>query len=322
MRYPPKQLRLRKNRQQKKRTSTQKGVVIIVALFIVALIATMTYFMMARLERDTRRTTLILREAQAAQYANGSLIWAIDQLKNNWRAQKENQIIDPVPIISPTNTVNGYQIKSTIFDMQARFNVNDLNDPVAKDGFIRLLRHVLPQMNLKESRKICDALTDWTSTVPENEINKYYLELTPAYRSPHKPMATVSEMLLVKGVTPTIFNALKPYISALPALSAKINVQTAPVPVLLSLDQSMTVDAAKAFAAARKQTPVISLGSELLKKLQIKPDKITVVSNYFLVETEVKIENQRLLLYTLLQRETKDKEALIHILWQAKGVAE
>jgi type II secretory pathway component PulK len=47
----------------------QQGVVIVIALFIVALVATMAYAMMVRIERDTRRTSLILRNTQAEFYA-------------------------------------------------------------------------------------------------------------------------------------------------------------------------------------------------------------------------------------------------------------
>ena len=41
-------------------------------------------------------------------------------------------------------------------------------------------------------------------------------------------------------------------------------------------------------------------------------------SNYFLVETDVGIERQHILLYTLLQRETSGK-ANVFVLWQNRG---
>src|SRR3990167_1767650 len=92
----------------------QQGVVIVVALFIVALVATMAYIMMSRLARDTRQTTLILRNVQAENYAQGSIAWARDHLKNDFERQKPKQMIDPVPIQSPIKEVDGYKISSKI----------------------------------------------------------------------------------------------------------------------------------------------------------------------------------------------------------------
>ncbi|MBV9575373.1 MAG: general secretion pathway protein GspK, partial [Gammaproteobacteria bacterium] len=102
--------------------------VIVIALFIVALAATMAYVMMSRLERDTRRTSLLLHYTQANFYAQGSIVWAMDQLRNNWERQKTNKLVDEIPIKSPENVMNGYKISSTIYDMQSRFNLNNLNN--------------------------------------------------------------------------------------------------------------------------------------------------------------------------------------------------
>ena len=113
----------------------QQGVVIVVALFIVALVATMAYMMMSRFSRDTLRTSLILRNTQAEFYARGSIVWAIDQLRTNWEKRKPNQIVDVMPVKSPVIDVNGYKISSTIYDMQARFNLNNLNNANAQKRF-------------------------------------------------------------------------------------------------------------------------------------------------------------------------------------------
>src|SRR5258708_1218566 len=121
MLFQPSQVRLHSSHPSR---SHQQGVVIVVALFIVALVATMAYVMMARLERDTRCTTLILRDTQAEFYAQGSIAWAMDQLRNNWEKQKPNQLVDITPITSPVMNENGYRIVSTIYDMQARYNLN------------------------------------------------------------------------------------------------------------------------------------------------------------------------------------------------------
>lgn len=309
-----------------KSLSRQSGVVIVVALFIVALIATMAYVMMSRLERDTRRTSMILHNTQAEFYAQGSIAWAMDQLRNNWEKQRPNKLVDETPIKSPEIEVNGYKVASTIYDMQSRFNINNLNTPEAQSDFKRLIQAVAPELNEEKARNIVSAIYDWiTPQSQQSEFNKYYANLPVPYRPAHRAMLSISELIHVKDITPDLFNRLKLYVTALPAHTG-INIREAQIPVLLTLSPTMSLTIAKALAQLRDQNmaqmvnPQAFLNSEAVRSLQIVPDKVIPVSNYFLVETEVTIENQHVLLYTLLERVTKDNKAMINILWQSKGI--
>jgi general secretion pathway protein K len=67
-----------------------------------------------------------------------------------------------------------------------------------------------------------------------------------------------SELLAVKGVTPAIYAALRPYVTALPTTSAKINLNTAPLPVLTSIAESPTTGW-QAFIEERTKDPLTSL---------------------------------------------------------------
>lgn len=304
----------------------QQGVVIVVALFIVALVAVMAFAMMSRLERDTKRTSLILRNAEAEYYAQGSVAWAIDQLRNNWEKKQANKLIDVLPICSPVLNVNGYKIFSTIEDMQSRLNVNNINTLESQATMVHLLKIVDAKLGEVQAREIASAIFDWIMPIPQrNKFNKYYLNSPIPYRAAHRPLFTISELRLVKGMTPRLFNALKPYIVALPG-STKINVQTASVPVLMTLGTTMTLETAQAIEKARKQKPFIDaqsfLNLEMVKNHHISAENIAVVSNFFLVETHVVIENQDLALYTLLERTAKQAEAQVSILWQSKSLAE
>ena len=59
---------------------------------------------------------------------------------------------------------------------------------------------------------------------------------------------------------------------------------------------------------------------DIIKNHQIKSERVTLTSQYFLVETEVKIERQRILLYTLLQRNSSAGKADMLVLWQNRGM--
>lgn len=300
----------------------QRGVVIVVALFMVALIAVMSFSMMARFERDTRRTLLIFRHVEAAYYAEGSLAWAMDQLRNNWEQQKKNQLIDKMPLKADDVMVNHYHIVSKIYDMQARFNINLLPNLDRQNDFLRLLKILDKELPENKARQITQAVFDWITPIPqENEFTKYYLQLPAPYRAAHRPMMSVSELRLVKGMTPELYNLISPYLSALPE-TAFINVQTAPLPILMTLSPKMNEDNVKKLIKQREQHPFVSKDDlKTLPRSWEVHDQIVTVSKYFLVETIVTIENQRLALYTLLERIPNEDKASVKILWQSKGVA-
>lgn len=285
----------------------QRGVVIVLALFIVALVATMAYLMLERLERDTTRTRLILRSTQAALYAQGSVAWAMDQLRNDWEQKKPDQVIDQMPMMLPRSEMNGYTISSTIDDMQGRYNLNNLTNPAAQKDFLRLMLALSPTLNEDQARAIIQATLEGASRTD---------------RIPRRAMVSPSEWKTVKGMTPALYELLSPYVTALPETTL-INVQTAPAPVLLTLSESMTLPAALAIVTTRAQSLPVSTQAFLEKDIVINhpipENKITVSSSYFLVKTDVGIENQHLLIYTLLQRVTKQDKAHIEILWQSIG---
>jgi len=311
--------------RQPKRLERQKGVVIVVALFIVALVATMAYVMMERLERDTRQTTLIMRNAQAEMYVQGSIAWAIDQLSNDWVRQKKDQLIDPVPIKSPVDNRQGYKIRSTIYDMQARFNVNNVSTPEGLADFQRLLRAVKPELTVEQAQEISQSVFYWiTPQTADGLRNKYYTELPVPYRAAGRMMQSVSELRLVKGMTPVLFNALRPYITALP-IPTPINVQTAEAPVLMSISSEMSLATAKAIETIRVKNPILSpevfSNLDVIKNHPIEgiKNKVICVSSYFLVETDITMTDQHLVIFTLLERNMNGNNPVVTILWQAKG---
>ena len=297
--------------------------VIVVALFIVALVATMSYVMMARLARDTRRTELILRNNQAELYAGGSVIWAKDYLRNDWIKQKKDKRIDELPIKSPVNEVNGYSISSTITDAQGRFNINNVAKPEWQSSFIRLINLVDPNVSQGDASAIALATVDWvTSGARDNEFTRYYAELPVPYRPAHALMVDPGELRLVKGVTPKLFAALKPYITALPEVTP-INAQSAEAPVLALLSATMSLQTAQTIHELLIKAPPPNMAAfmalDVIKNHHIQESQATLTSNYFLVSTEVGIEHQRILLYTLLQRLPGSGKADVLILWQNRG---
>lgn len=301
----------------------QQGTAIIVALFVVALVAVAATMMIERLRTDTRRTELVLNANKAYLYAQGSIIWAIDQLNNNWKQQQPNKIIDRTPISSPIDHQDGANISSVIYDAQGYFNINNLNNPPTLINFIRLIQTLAPEVNGGNAQNIALAVFDWISSNTKSpELDDYYLKSSPPYRAPHRLMVSVSELRLVKGITPQLFEKLSPYIIALPRQSL-ININNATAPIFVALSQNMTPETGKAIEKAVKQAPFNNtndfLNFDPVKNSQIEADKITITSNFFLVKTNVTLGQQNLILYTLLERIAQGSQTKTVVLWQSKG---
>jgi general secretion pathway protein K len=300
----------------------QQGAAIIVALFLTALVAAMAVAMMERFRTDTRRTELLLNANQANFYAQGSVVWAKDQLITNWKNQQPNRIIDKTPIRS-TNQQNNALIVNTIEDAQGFFNLNNLSDSNYQASLVQLIKVVSPKTDPATAQAIALGIVDWISPgIKGSAFDRFYAEQNPPYLAPHRPMVSISELRLVKGMTPELFNALSPFITALPN-PTPININNTAAPILMSLSNTLTPTSAAALMAYAQKTPFTStqqfLNFEIVKNNPIPENKITVTSNFFLVKSEITIGQQHLLLYTLLQRLAKDKDAIVIVLWQTKG---
>ena len=303
----------------------QRGVVIIVALFLVALVATLSIAMLSRLDRDVYRTRLINTQLQAELYAQASVNWAMDQLRQDWIAQKPNKVIDPTPIESPKDEVRGYQIQSTILDAQTQFNINNLVTPESQLDFIRLLRVIDPQMSLEAATALVRAIVNWITPMSEgsvkNEYSEYYAHLPQPYRAAHRAMTDISELKLVKGITNALYLKLKPYLCALPT-TTPLNIQGAKAPLLASLSPTMTKESAQVLMDKRKEKPFTDtktfMNLDIVKNHEIAANKITTTSTYFVVVTDVNIGDQALSLKTVIERIAQDGKVMLRIVSQSK----
>lgn len=331
---------------KKTRLRSQQGAAIIMALFVTALVAAIATAMISRLQVDIRRTELLQNANTAYLYAQGSIIWATAALDESAAKQKENPI-DRTPIQSPVDEENGVKIQSTIYDAQGSFNLNSLSESSAQPDFVRLIHLASPEIEEEQAKNIVKAIVDWiTPSSNDQALAEYYVKQTPAYRAPHRPMVSISELRLVKGVTPALFETLSPLITALPK-PTKLNINSVKMLTLMSLSPKITPEIAKKLTDRVKATPFLTMESlqndELIKNNEIETNKLTISSNYFLVVTNVTVGQQLLTLDTMMVRgggketdkqaekkeaspeteSTKTKEQPTQsntvILWQSKG---
>ena len=139
--------------------SSQRGTAIIIALFVMAIAVAASVAMMTRLHVDIRRTESLLNAEQAAQYAQGSVAWAIDRLNLDWQQKKPDQVVDKTPVKSSEDNVNGFKITGVIYDAQSFFNLNNLAVADYQFDFLHLLKIIDPKLKNNDATRItssCD----------------------------------------------------------------------------------------------------------------------------------------------------------------------
>lgn len=115
----------------------------------------------------------------------------------------------------------------------------------------------------EQATEIIHALIDWQDADDEsNEYGAetgYYLSMDPAYSSANEPLFVDDELLLVKGITPQLFfgneehEGIAPYITTR-GTDGVININTAPAPVLLALNDELDQEMAESIIDFRNES--------------------------------------------------------------------
>jgi general secretion pathway protein K len=100
--------------------------------------------------------------------------------------------------------------KITIVDMERKWNINRVADPRAPQ--MDILKQAMQEVGVTDEEKastIIDSIIDWISPAEDAHFSgaksEYYLSLNPPYTCKNGFVEDLSELLLVKGMTPEIF---------------------------------------------------------------------------------------------------------------------
>lgn len=245
----------------------QRGMALILALFIVVLVTTVVVSVSWRFQLSMARNENRWHGAQARAYLEGGeqlarkvLIEDATESQNDTLKEMWAQTGEPLP------TDEGW-IRGTLEDAHGRFNLNLLQTPVVdpKDKnppqgmerynemqrrFIRFMQMIEwddgSQIDPSEAVEVIDAISDWLDedsnpTGFSGAEASYYNSLDPPVTITNGPMTSVSELLLVKGVTPELYQKLLPYIIALPE-DVKMNINTVPKEILRSFNRKTVME--------------------------------------------------------------------------------
>jgi general secretion pathway protein K len=305
-----------------------RGVALITALLVVAIATLAATAILASANASVHRTASLRDSEQAWWYAQGVESWVLGILAYDATHSNDHDGFDE-PWAQPVDylPVDEGAVRGQVVDLQGRFNLNNLRAQPAQAGqaqggqqphgdvygaqFLRLLRGCDCLEADQGADTILRAVRDWMAQTQsgfgsDDAKDSYYLGLTPPYRTGSRLFAAPSELLAVRGVTPKVYAALRPFITALPSPKATpVNVNTAPVEVLRSLsdsadDSRLTRWVKRVQNDKHPATSVNEFISETGSSAQ--PQQLSVKTNFFQIRGEVFVGTGRLALYSLVYR--------------------
>lgn len=336
----------------------QRGVALLMALVILAIAATLAAGMIWELSLDQHRTANLIQGDQAMQYALGAEAWSEQILRRDVENARQPQPGQPAAgggnsvnltqdwaMHLPPLPVQGGSVTGQMQDLQGLFNLNNLvsaqANPATQSTALTQFQRLLTNLNLDPG--IAYAVLDWVNRgdqphIPGGAKDETYSRLQPPYLTAERPMTSVTELLLVAGITPDVFQKLEPYVCALPLTintpvpnpnpnpnpnpdpnpkpivggsptisPIPVNVNTAPPMVLMSLAPNIDLGTATALSQALAMHPIDNQSAlagtwSQLTNNQRLPQNVGVTSNYFRLTVKVIIGSTHLTMYSLLYR--------------------
>ncbi len=289
----------------------QRGVALITAILIMALITTLTFSLEWDNSLDLRRTYVSMYREEAIQAAIGAESWVLGILRQDLDDSQTDHLgeiwasdIPPLPLES--DDIQG-AVFGKIEDLQGRFNINNL---IGQDGNV-------DQPSLEQFRRLLIALdvdvrfagiaADWLdvndeASFPDGAEDSIYTGIVPPYRTANQILSSTSELAALEGMDKATMDTLLPHIVALPG-HADINVNTATGPVLQSLDENITTADVERLLSERQESGFADIANTFSSL--VTPDvlnQLEETSDFFRLKVIVQIDTVRITYYSLLER--------------------
>jgi general secretion pathway protein K len=207
-------------------------------------------------------------------------------------------------------------------DENAKINVNvmgdETGDPKRRDARDALYRAVSILFEREEiDMGILDAIMDWidpdSETRPDGAEDDYYGSLDPPYTCKNGPLDTLSELLMIRGITDEVYGKISTYLTIYS--DGTININTVGKEILMCLDEGMDEAMAEAIIEYRGETPFEGPNWQQAFRDVINNDDvynrinyiIGVTSNAFSVTSVGRVERVEKAIRAVIDREGEGK---------------
>jgi len=289
----------------------QRGVALITAILITALVSSVALNLAWDNALDMRRTMTLLYRDQAVQVAMGAESWVSSILRADLEETDTDHLgeiwASELPGLPVQSDVVQGELFGEIEDLQGRFNVNNLVDQngevdeLALEQFQRLL------LALELDPRFAGIAADWIdanreAAFPDGAEDAIYTGFIPAYRTPNLSITNATELAALEGMDKESFDVLAPHIVALPGRTG-INVNTATAPVLQSLGENLSASDVESLIAERENGGFADMQNTFstLVAPEILP-QLEETTSYFQLRLVVQIATVRIIYFSTLQR--------------------
>lgn len=330
------------------RPQQQQGVALLMVLLVIALVTVLAVSLSGRSHHAVQRT-LNLGQAEQAYWYWLSAEDIVRELVQT-EIKEDEGIAHSQQLWAQQSAgegmafpVEGGVIRGKIKDLRSCFNLNSLAFGASEDDALlprrkaqlwHLLLAVVTDIDAYTADVIVDSVADWLDEDSDiggsyGSESVDYLSLPFPYQAANAWFAQVSELRLVRGVSATIYQQLRPYVCVLPkdnSLRINVNTVSQDQPELLHAVTvgAMTKDDAASFLANRKQGGYDSIdaarqqgalnhaaGRELEANLGQPLDDLDVTSNYFQLNATIGVGDFKLPVESQLMV-TQDATAVIY----------
>ena len=304
-------------------SGAQRGAALIIAMVIAALAAVVAMSLAANQQQWFASMTNRRDQVQAQALALAGVQWARQILFEDAKtAGAVDTLTEPWALPLPATPLENGSIEGSIIDAQGLLNVNNLapvDSSITPDAerarFARLFARLgVPPASL-------DAIADWIDTDsvtrPTGAEDAWYAQQANPMLAANATIVRSAELSLVRGLSPATVTMLAPYVIALPPVT-KLNVNTAPAPVLATAVDGLDATGLSALLASRAQKPFSDIPSDFGSRLPqgaviAYESGLDVKSNFFLVTVLARQGDTRARARALLER---GKGAWPTIVWQ------
>lgn len=299
--------------RQQHSVKSQQGIALITALIIVSIVVNVAVWLVYRQQIDIRQTANVLHLEQAYQYADAIETWSSAVLVRDFQKNKQVDSLDEDwAKVLPSLPIKGGSLQARLYDLQGRFNINNILDD--KDKIIprqlAILQGLLRRLNM--DAKLAAVITDWLDKNPVITGNDgaemdYYLGLDPPYLSADTDMVSPSELRLLKDMDQKNVRLLSKQLATLKTqgIPTNINLNTASSEVLvaLGLNDSLATDLIEQREDRPFQTVEDFFTQAEVANLIKDRSGLSVNSQWFLLQANIQIDRSRVRLNSILFRD-------------------
>ena len=293
-----------------KRFQKTSGVALVSVLLVVFVLVAVTGRLLSSHNLVVSRHVNAFEYNQALQYLLGAESMAKEALHSDYLTTGPK--IDHLGEIWAKNIMpfeldEGGFLEIYIKDLHGCINLNNVISETGADEY-KTVRKLLVSLGLPT--QIEDLWRDWVDNDSEvkglGAEDRDYASFQIPYRTPNRLVTDLSEVMLLRDITPDYFKLITQHSCLLPDSKSQINVNTAPSEILQILGEGASISEIAMLTESQRafETPAKFL--ESYPMFQKSLSRLTTSSMYFEMHAQANVGSTSVSLLTLMYRNPKD----------------